>query len=228
MKKAKTRLQFVVLDEPFGALDQNNRNEVKKILAFNEVDKEMTPENANVSERALAAIQSDVMSQPKTFLASVKTGKGYSDEELLSHWENLKKVKEKIEFLCSIKQNYQKKKLLSVEKNEEMREIILDLVSGKAHTLLPDHIMWRNKSGQLHRDNDKPASITGEGSMSWYQNGKQHREGDKPANIDTLGIKTWYKNGKRHRDGDRPAIVWPDGTKEWYKNGEQYFPKGIK
>lgn len=33
MKKAKTRLQFLVLDEPFGALDQNNRNEVKKILA---------------------------------------------------------------------------------------------------------------------------------------------------------------------------------------------------
>jgi len=55
---------------------------------------------------------------------------------------------------------------------------------------------WRNKDGQLHRDNDMPAVITKSGG------------------------KYWYINGEQHRDNDLPAVIFADGTKYWYKNGE--------
>jgi hypothetical protein len=78
---------------------------------------------------------------------------------------------------------------------------------------------FRNELGQLHRDDDKPASLTVSGT-GWYQNGKLHRDGDKPAYIDNNG-KWWIRNGVLHRDGNQPAVIKKDGTKEWWDNGQQ-------
>jgi len=55
---------------------------------------------------------------------------------------------------------------------------------------------WRNKDGELHRENDMPAVI--------WKNGAKH----------------WYTNGKCHRDNDMPAIIFADGDKEWWINNE--------
>jgi hypothetical protein len=35
--------------------------------------------------------------------------------------------------------------------------------------------------GVLHRDNDLPAKIWGDGSQCWYKNGQLHRDTDLPA-----------------------------------------------
>lgn len=95
---------------------------------------------------------------------------------------------------------------------------------------------YLNDKDELHRDEDKPASIDYV-SLScfskkiWYQNGKIHRDEDKPAiiayfknrNIESVA---WYQNDKLHRDGDKPAyktyfdLVGEIISSEiWYKNG---------
>jgi len=80
-------------------------------------------------------------------------------------------------------------------------------------------ITW-HKNKNIHRDNDKPASITIKGTRSWYKNGTRHRDDDKPAVIWESGTRSWYKNGTRHRDNDQPAIIHSDGSKCWYTNGK--------
>jgi hypothetical protein len=55
---------------------------------------------------------------------------------------------------------------------------------------------WKNKEGQLHRRNDKPAVEYSDGTKHWYINGKIHRENDKPAVEHSDGKKAWYINGK--------------------------------
>jgi len=59
---------------------------------------------------------------------------------------------------------------------------------------------WRNKEGQIHRDNDQPAIIS------------------------SNGTQLWYKKGKCHRDNDKPAVIYADGAKYWFKEGVEYIP----
>lgn len=54
---------------------------------------------------------------------------------------------------------------------------------------------WHNKEGEVHRDGDKPASIS-----SWPGTGN-------------VVSKEWRKNGVFHRDEGKPALVF-------YENGE--------
>jgi hypothetical protein len=54
--------------------------------------------------------------------------------------------------------------------------------------------IWKNKEGQYHRLNDKPA-------VEYFGGGKE-----------------WWINGKRHRENDKPAVEWKNGEKEWYIN----------
>lgn len=75
------------------------------------------------------------------------------------------------------------------------------------------------KCGELHRDHDLPAIMTGDGSMLWYQRGLRHREHDKPAVIDTTqNAKFWYMDGLLHRENDAPAVEF-DTCKHWYWHG---------
>jgi len=48
----------------------------------------------------------------------------------------------------------------------------------------------------LHREDDKPAIESSDGSKKWYKEGKLHREGDKPAVESSNGSNRWYKEGK--------------------------------
>jgi hypothetical protein len=78
---------------------------------------------------------------------------------------------------------------------------------------------WRNKAGQLHRDNDKPACVYTNGHQFWYQNDKLHRDNDLPAVVCADGTQYWYQHGLRHRDNDKPAAVYADGNQYWYQHG---------
>jgi hypothetical protein len=75
------------------------------------------------------------------------------------------------------------------------------------------------KNGQIHRDNDLPAVVRGNGTKQWLQNNLLHRDNDLPAIICTSGAKHWYQNNRLHRDNDLPAIIYADGEKNWYQNG---------
>jgi len=77
---------------------------------------------------------------------------------------------------------------------------------------------WRNKRGQLHRE-DGPAIEYTSGGKSWWLHGKCHRE-DGPAIENADGDKIWYLNDQLHRE-DGPAVEDADGTKEWWLNGEE-------
>ncbi len=63
------------------------------------------------------------------------------------------------------------------------------------------------------------------GTKYWYKNGELHRDNDKPAVIWADGSLTWYKNGKLHRDNDKPAIIYANGSEYWYTDGLRYTPK---
>jgi hypothetical protein len=72
---------------------------------------------------------------------------------------------------------------------------LLDLIN-KPTEITPDSTkIWRNKKGQFHRENDKPA-------IEYYNGGKK-----------------WYINGLKHRENDKPAVEWSNGRKEWWING---------
>jgi len=232
-KASNVLFYYVLRKEPLGddldkvalVMIRDEKNVVKQVQAFNQADKKMTPKKAGVSAQALTAVKSDVKFQPKAFLARIKSGDKYSDEELFSYWENLGTEKNKLSFLCSVehkKENLQK--LLQIEPDEEMKEILSDLISGNAVSFY-DGIEWKNKNRRYHRDNDQPAVIYSSGTKEWYRNGQRHRDNDKPAVIYSSGSKEWYQNNQLHRDNDQPAVIYDDGTKHWYRNGKEYIPK---
>jgi hypothetical protein len=213
------------LDKVALVMLRDENNTVKQIQVFDQTDREISSTYlVDVSAQALTAIKSDAKSQPKAFLARIKSGDEYSDNELIAYWRNLGTEQDKITFLSLMKYTKRNKlqKLLQIESDEEMKEILSDLISGAAITG-SRHISWRNSVGRLHRNDDKPAVIYASGGRDWYQNGKLHRDGDKPAIITSGGARWWYQNGKIHRDGDKPAFISANGTQqEWYNNGVLY------
>jgi hypothetical protein len=56
------------------------------------------------------------------------------------------------------------------------------------------------------------------GSLLWLQNDVYHRDGDKPAYISSNGTLIWYTNGLPHRLAG-PAVIYPDKKKEYWING---------
>lgn len=86
-----------------------------------------------------------------------------------------------------------------------------------------------HKNGELHRDNDEPATrmkyYSGE-IKQWYKYGKRHRDNDEPAIIsfdgknNTNPNKEWWNHGQRHRDNDEPAVMYSNGHKEWWNHGK--------
>ena len=83
---------------------------------------------------------------------------------------------------------------------------------------------WRNDAGQLHRENDQPASISyhENGEIwfeTWYLNDQLHRENDQPASIvygenGEVEQEYWLLNDQLHRENDQPASIG------YYENGE--------
>ena len=78
--------------------------------------------------------------------------------------------------------------------------------------------VWRNKEGDLHRE-DGPAIEYANGRKEWWFKNDLHRI-NGPAIEFASGRKEWYLNGRCHRE-DGPAIECPDGDKFWYIEGDQ-------
>jgi hypothetical protein len=105
-------------------------------------------------------------------------------------------------------------------------ELMASYTDGSDTEECPSGILQWRKRGELHRDGDKPAYISADGTLGWYKNGDYHRDGDKPAIINVDGTLIWYKNGLLHRDNDKPSLIHADGHLEWYKNGKQHRVTG--
>jgi hypothetical protein len=76
--------------------------------------------------------------------------------------------------------------------------------------------IWKNKEGEYHRLNDKPAIEYSDGKKAWWINGKLHRENDKPAIEYSDGKKVWRINGKFiKRNYDENGIIHNDKFFDW-------------
>jgi hypothetical protein len=73
---------------------------------------------------------------------------------------------------------------------------LIDLINKPTEILSNGTKIWKNKEGELHRGNDKPAVEYSDGQKVWWINGKKHRENDKPAIEYADGRKQWYINDK--------------------------------
>lgn len=109
--------------------------------------------------------------------------------------------------------------------------------------------------GKLHRQDDQPARIHGEGVKEWWQYGKLHRQDDQPAAIYSVdyhewimnigirnynetykkqikihernGVMEWYVDGEHSQRPNLPNAVYGDGTQEWWKNGKLHRDDGL-
>lgn len=81
--------------------------------------------------------------------------------------------------------------------------------------------VWRNKKGQLHREDDLPAAINPDGSEEWWKNGERWRVDGKPHVVRLDGTEEWWNDMGLHRIG-APAVARKDGSEEWLENGEYH------
>jgi hypothetical protein len=90
-------------------------------------------------------------------------------------------------------------------------------------------IRYMNEFGQLHREDDLPAIIELNGTMTYYQHGLKHRDGDKPAYISS-SQQCYYQLDSLHRDGDKPALIHLIDNKivsqAYYQHGLLHRNKG--
>ena len=63
-------------------------------------------------------------------------------------------------------------------------------------TLVCYGIEWRDDDGDLHRDNDLPASVFTNGDQEWFSHGFRHRGGGLPAVVYIDSLYVWWENGK--------------------------------
>jgi hypothetical protein len=222
-EKGDPTLQKVAL-----AVIRTDNNSVREIQAFDQVDTQMTPEDAYVSEQALEAVKLDVKKQPQTMSAKIRTG-AFTTDDIKQAWGSLSTELQKIQFLINAERKAHNLNgildtIKNIETDPDIREIIHDLMYDKA-SVEDDKICWYAPDyPEYHREGDKPAVINRTGTKIWYKNGLLHRENDKPAAILADGSMYWWVKGKRHRDGNKPARINADGTKEYFKNGVRYEP----
>lgn len=82
---------------------------------------------------------------------------------------------------------------------------------------------WRNKEGQLHRE-DGPAMVWSDGTHKWYYEGEFHRE-DGPA-IEWGGERSdredaWYIHGKALDDAEVESRVRQMAAAEAFKKATE-------
>jgi hypothetical protein len=82
-------------------------------------------------------------------------------------------------------------------------------------------MIWYDADKKLHRDDDNPAVVYSNGTMTWFQHGVPGRsDPTKPHMIDAKLTKKWLDADRLlHSHGDRPAVIFEDGTKRWYLHG---------
>lgn len=57
-------------------------------------------------------------------------------------------------------------------------------------------LVWKNKDGLIHRDNDLPAIMYSDGTKEWFKNGVPHRDDEnKPAISFSNGKNFYLKDG---------------------------------
>ncbi len=117
----------------------------------------------------------------------------------------------------------------------ELYGIVCTRLFGQYHSIddKPSVVDNRNKNrppslywhchGNLHRGDDKPASISSDRQIGdayrWYWHDLLHREGDQPASIWADGTRYYYRMGVLHREHG-PAIIRHDGTQVYYVDGK--------
>jgi GNAT superfamily N-acetyltransferase len=93
---------------------------------------------------------------------------------------------------------------------------LLDLINKPTENDEDGNKYWKNKEGELHRENDKPAIEYKDGQKVWYKNGIIHRENNKPAIEWADGGKAWYINGMFiKRNYDKNGIIHNDKFFDW-------------
>jgi hypothetical protein len=193
----KPELQKVAL-----AVIRNHNNSIQEIQAFDNVDAQMTPEDAYVSEQVLEAVKSDAKKQPQSVLAKLKAG-NFTDDDIKQIWNSLSSEQQKYKFLIAMENRSHNFNdilytILKLETDPDMKEIVHDLTYDKASVEDGEKICWYSPQYELNREDDKPAIIY------------------------NTGTKIWYKNGLRHRDNDKPAVEYYDGRRAYWKNGVKY------
>jgi len=84
--------------------------------------------------------------------------------------------------------------------------------------------MTKDEQAMWNRLSDPEPEIDKNGTQRWFNKaGQLHRENDMPATIGKNRIKAWYINGKLHRDNDLPAIIWENGEIEYWIYGMPIF-----
>lgn len=162
--------------------------EISGIEIFDQTDKEIN--NDSFRTEILSSIEENALQQPDSVMYRIKNGGEYTTEELIHVWERITPNyndsdydTSKLMLLCGISFDGETyipvsplwepkylKALLPIEKDESLKEIISDIISGKAK-VGDGRIRWRNELGKLHRDGDKPAVLYATGESSFYHNG---------------------------------------------------------
>ena len=96
-------------------------------------------------------------------------------------------------------------------------DVLADLVLARAYpagTGPAGEQCWRTGGDLLLR-------LWLDGTQHWYRTGQLHRDKDRPAVVHTNGTQCWHRHGQLHRDGGRPAVVEADGTREWWVDGRR-------
>lgn len=80
-------------------------------------------------------------------------------------------------------------------------------------------VITRDPQNRRHSIDDQPAHITESGAQMWYHHGELHRDGDKPAFVSKQGsTQKWYQHNRVSREGDKPAII-DRNRLQWQLNG---------
>lgn len=73
--------------------------------------------------------------------------------------------------------------------------------------------------GNLHSNDGNPSSVIyAIPEVSWHKHGKLHRNNDLPAVINGDGTLMWFQNGLLHRE-KRAAVTRLNGEHEYWTNG---------
>ncbi len=104
------------------------------------------------------------------------------------------------------------------------------------NTLRIEH--FYNSSGELHRDDNKPARIayTTKGNIiseEWFQEDVLVRADGKPAMVfynenSTVSIEQWFENNLHDREDDKPSLIMynNEGTakvlEQWHSEGRRH------
>ncbi len=160
-------------------------------------------ENTQYEYAIVEALGQTIHEQKKSVTNVIKIHKIISRTELESFFDNYSKENiikfMNISGLKPIVQSTQSD--LTVNTNYEIDcEFVLTVRSDGSKIYF--------KNNLLHRANDLPAIVLGNGDQQWWFEGKLHRVDDKPTVVYANGHQEWYIKGKRCKIWVQPALVY--------------------